>query len=110
GLANLHNARRAQSGIVNIVGDQATYHRPYDAPLTADTECWARPVSGWVRTAMRAATVGADAAVAVQAARTSPGQIATLILHADTEWTDGGEPDAALPVQAAPHVAPNVVQ
>src|SRR6185437_6488582 len=95
GLANLHNARRAQSMIVNCVGDQATYQRPYDAPLTADTEGWARPVSAWVRTAMRAATVGADAAVAVQAARTSPGQIATLILPADTAWTDGGEPGAA---------------
>jgi acetolactate synthase-1/2/3 large subunit len=110
GLANLHNARRAQSGVVNVVGDQATYHRPYDAPLTADTEGWARPVSAWVRTATRAATVGADAAVAVQAARTSPGQIATLILPADTAWTDGGEVGEPLPVQSAPHVAPNVVQ
>ena len=70
GLANLHNARRAQSPIVNIVGDQATYHRPIDAPLTADTEGWARGVSAWVRTATSSATVGADAAVAVQAART----------------------------------------
>ena len=51
GLANLHNARRAQTPIVNIVGDQATYHRPLDAPLTADTEGWARGVSAWVRTA-----------------------------------------------------------
>jgi acetolactate synthase I/II/III large subunit len=62
GLANLHNARRASSPIVNIVGDQATYHRPLDAPLTADTEGWARPVSGWVRTATSARTVGRDAA------------------------------------------------
>ena len=45
GLANLHNARRARSPIVNLVGDQATYHRQLDAPLTADTEGWARPVS-----------------------------------------------------------------
>ncbi len=51
GLANLHNARRASSRIVNIVGDQATYHRPLDAPLIADTEGWAGPVSAWVRTA-----------------------------------------------------------
>ena len=80
GLANLHNARRAQSPIVNVVGDQATYHRPNDAPLTADTEGWARGASAWVRTATSSATVGADAAVAVQAARTHPGQIATLIL------------------------------
>jgi len=109
GLANLHNARRAQSGVVNIVGDQATYHRPYDAPLTADTEGWARPVSAWVRTATQAATVGSDAAVAVQAARTAPGQIATLILPADTAWTEGGEPGAALPVPPAAKVAPNMV-
>ena len=109
GLANLHNARRARSGVVNVVGDQATYHRPYDAPLTADTEGWARPVSAWVRTATRAATVGADAAVAVQAARTAPGQIATLILPADTAWSEGGEAAPALPVPPAPKVAPGVV-
>ena len=90
GLANLHNARRAQTPIVNIVGDQATYHRPNDAPLTADTEGWARGASAWVRTATSSATVGADAAVAVQAARTHPGQIATLILPSDTSWDEGG--------------------
>src|SRR3978361_406344 len=67
GLANLHNARRARTPVVNIVGDQATYHRPLDAPLTADTEGLARAVSGWVRTADAAAHVGADAAAAVQA-------------------------------------------
>ncbi len=110
GLANLHNARRAQSGIVNIVGDQATYHRPYDAPLTADTEGWARPVSAWVRTATNARHVGSDAAVAVQAARTAPGQIATLILPADTAWTEGGEPAPALPVPSPPMAAPNIVK
>src|SRR5574337_125510 len=80
GLANLHNARRAATPIVNIVGDQATYHRPLDAPLTADTEGWARPVSAFVRTAARAERVGADAAAAIEAARVPPGQIATLIL------------------------------
>src|SRR6202030_4260632 len=52
GLANLHNARRAHSPVVNIVGDHATYHRPNDAPLTADTEGWARGASAWVRTAV----------------------------------------------------------
>ena len=97
GLANLHNARRARSPMVNIVGDQATFHRPLDAPLTADTEGWARPVSGWVRTAAHAATVGADAAQAVQAAMTAPGQIATLILPSDTSWDEGGVVGAPLP-------------
>ena len=56
GLANLHNARRANTMMVNCVGDQATYHRPLDAPLTADTEGFARGVSGWVRTASHAET------------------------------------------------------
>jgi acetolactate synthase I/II/III large subunit len=104
GLANLHNARRAGSPIVNIVGDQATYHRPLDAPLTADTEGWARPVSGFVRTAQRAAQVGSDAAAAIQAARAAPGQIATLILPADTAWNEGGviaEPLAPPPAPLA---------
>src|SRR5271165_6690189 len=63
GLANLHNARRGGTPVVNIVGDQATYHRPNDAPLTADTEGWARGASAWVRTATSSATVGADAAL-----------------------------------------------
>jgi acetolactate synthase-1/2/3 large subunit len=110
GLANLHNARRARSGIVNIVGDQATYHRPYDAQLTADTEGWARPVSAWVRTATDSRRVGQDAAVAVQAARTAPGGIATLILPADTAWNEGGEPAEALPVPAMPAPDPHAVR
>ncbi len=108
-LANLHNARRAASPIVNIVGDQATYHRPLDAPLTADTEGWARGVSGFVRTASSAATVGRDAAVAIQAARTAPGQIATLILPADTAWTEGGVVAEALPVPARPLADPHAI-
>jgi len=104
GLANLHNAMRARSGIVNIPGDQATYHRPLDAPLTADTAGWARPVSAFLRSAASAARVGADAAAAIEAARTYPGQIATLILPADTAWEDGGAPAAAQPPAPPPPV------
>src|SRR5579872_5825772 len=110
GLANLHNARRAGSAMVNCVGDQATTHRPLDAPLTADTEGWARGVSAWVRTASTAASVGADAAVAVQTARVAPGQIATLILPADTAWNEGGVVAAPLPVPPPSRVAPGAVQ
>lgn len=110
GLANLHNARRARSGIVNCVGDQATYHRPLDAQLTADTEGWARGVSAWVRTSSRADQVGADAATAVQAARTSPGQIATLILPSDTCWDEGGQVAQPLPVPAPPPLDPHAVR
>jgi len=110
GLANLHNARRARSPIVNLVGDQATYHRPLDAPLTADTEGFARPVSAWTRTAAHAATVGSDCASAVQAARSAPGGIATLILPSDTCWDDGGVVGSPLPVPAMPQASPDAVQ
>ncbi|WP_338929109.1 acetolactate synthase large subunit (plasmid) [Roseomonas mucosa] len=110
GLGNLHNARRARSGIVNVVGDQATYHRPYDAQLTADTEGWARPVSAWVRTSTAAADVGRDAAVAVQAARTAPGQTATLILPSDASWNEGGVVAEPLPVPPAPAPDPAAVR
>ena len=95
GMGNLHNARRARSGIVNIVGDQATFHRPFDAPLTADTTGMAQTVSHWVRTSKRAPDLGRDAAEAVRAARTFPGQIATLVLPADVSWDEGGEPGQA---------------
>src|SRR5690348_16715451 len=90
GLANLHNARRASTPIVNIVGDHATYHAQYDAPLASDIVGFARPVSGWVHSSMSALTVAADGARAVQAARMPPGQIATLVLPADTAWNEGG--------------------
>jgi acetolactate synthase-1/2/3 large subunit len=111
GLSNLHNARRARSGIVNCVGDQATYHRPLDAQLTADTEGFSRGVSAFTRTVRRAEDVGRDAAVAVQVARTSPGQIATLILPSDVCWDEAPEgPAAALPVPAAPQADPLAIR
>jgi acetolactate synthase-1/2/3 large subunit len=110
GLANLHNGRRANTMMVNCVGDQATYHRPLDAPLTADTEGWARGVSGWVRTCTKANEVGALAAVAVQQAQTSPGQIATLILPSDTCWDMGGVVAPRLPVPEAPIASPHAVK
>ncbi len=110
GLANLHNARRARSGIVNVVGDQATYHRPLDAPLTADAEGWARPVSTFVRTVLSSNRVGEDAAAAVQAARVPPGGIATLILPSDASWDDGGIVGTPLPVAIAPSIDPHAVR
>jgi acetolactate synthase-1/2/3 large subunit len=110
GLANLHNARRSMTPIINIVGDQATYHRPLDPPLTADAEGWARGVSGWVRTAMDVSTVGADAAAAVQASKIAPGQVATLILPSDTSWNEGGVVAEALPELPTPTAAPNQIE
>src|SRR4051794_12279327 len=78
GIANLHNARRAGSAILNVVGDMATWHRPFDAPLTSDIASLARPVSDWFRATMRAADVPGDLADAVAAAAGRGGQIATL--------------------------------
>jgi acetolactate synthase-1/2/3 large subunit len=86
GLANLHNAKKAFTPLVNVVGDHASYHRKYEAPLTSDIEGIAAPVSGWVRASASADDVSADGAAAIHAALSSPGQVATLILPADTAW------------------------
>jgi acetolactate synthase-1/2/3 large subunit len=101
GLANFHNARKAHSPIVNIVGEHSTQHLAHDAPLTADIEGFARPVSGWVRTLKEAAAMGQTAAAAVRAAKTAPGQIATLIIPADFSWSEAGEPGPWVPQAAA---------
>jgi acetolactate synthase-1/2/3 large subunit len=89
GLANLHNARRARTPIVNIVGDHATYHQPLDAPLASDIVSVANNVSGWVRETTRPEDVGRDAADAIAAAH--GGRVATLILAADASWSEGAE-------------------
>ncbi|MCO5131219.1 MAG: acetolactate synthase large subunit [Xanthobacteraceae bacterium] len=99
GLANLHNARRARTPMVNIVGEHASYHLACDAPLTTDIESLARPMSHWVRRIVSADHVGRDTADAVAAARAAPGQVATLILQADAAWN---APAAAAVVKAAP--------
>jgi acetolactate synthase-1/2/3 large subunit len=88
GLANLHNARRAGTPIVNIVGDHATYHARYDAPLESDIASIAGPVSGWYRSTARADDVAADGADAVAAAVGPPGCVATLVLPADASWSE----------------------
>jgi acetolactate synthase-1/2/3 large subunit len=96
GLANLHNARRAQVPIINLIGQHATYHLHHDTPLTSDIEGIARPFSKWLRTSASASQLSGDAVEAIVAARTAPGQIATLIVPADVAWSDGGSM-AALP-------------
>ena len=95
GMANLHNAKKAHSGIVNVVGDHATYHLEHDAPLTSDIEAVAAPMSNWVKSSPKAEGIAADGALAVEVARTGAGQIATLILPADTAWNAGGTPVTA---------------
>ncbi|GAA5175585.1 acetolactate synthase large subunit [Pseudonocardia eucalypti] len=89
GLANLHNARRAGTPVVNVVGDHALYHKQYDAPLESDIDALAGAVSGWVRRTQRVEDVAADTRAAIAAASGPPGQVATLILPADVSWTSG---------------------
>ena len=99
GLANLHNARRAGTPVVNIVGDHATYHLEHDAPLTSDINAIASAVSGWVRASRDAATLPADGAAAIGAALEPPGQVATLIVPADCAWAESSSPHPAPPLQ-----------
>lgn len=110
GLANLHNAKKASSGIVNIVGEHATHHIKYDAPLTADIEGIARPVSHWVKTSTEARRVAADGAEAIVVASTRPGQIATLILPGDTAWNEGSGPVAVPAIPGRPIVSDDAIQ
>src|SRR3712207_4703374 len=104
GLANLHNARKGRTPIVNLVGDHATYHTKYEAQLQADIETAARNVSTWVRTSQSTEALPRDAAEAIAAAQGPPGQVATLILPADVSWSDGAEP-ASPPPPPSPPVA-----
>jgi acetolactate synthase-1/2/3 large subunit len=108
GLSNLHNAMRAQSPIVNVIGDHATFHRQLDAPLTSDIEGAARPFSHWVRTSTSANALATDAAAAVAAARSAPGKISSLILPADTAWNEVsvGQPETTVASLASPPARP----
>jgi len=98
GFANLHNARKARSAVVNIMGDHASYHLAYESPLKGDTAGISRVVSHWTKTCEAASFVAVDGAAAVTAAQSMGGQIATLILPANTAWENA---DAAA-VSAAP--------
>jgi len=101
GLANIHNAKRASSGMVNVVGEHSVSHLKYDPPLTSDIEGLARPLSHWVRRAESSNTIAWDTAQAVATASEHPGQIATLILPGDTSW----QPVAGAPVLPPPVAA-----
>ncbi len=95
GLANFHNARKARSPVVSIVGEHSTKHSQYDAPLSADIETFARSVSKDVLTPAAASELGEAASATVRAARRPPGQIAHLIVPADFSWSEAGQPGEA---------------
>ena len=117
GVANLHNCRRADSPLINIIGDHAIHHVPYDAPLTSDIEAVAKPVSAWIRTARTSDGLALDAIDAVRASLApNPmprGGIATLIVPVDAAWGEG-RPRAKAPgfdaSIAKPVVADDVVE
>jgi acetolactate synthase-1/2/3 large subunit len=107
GLANLHNARRAGSPVVNLVGEHATWHRPCDPSLTSDIGSLAAPMSGWVRTGTSSSALATDCADAIAAAER--GRVATLIVPADCQWGPGGEPATPHPVPAPEPVPDDAV-
>ena len=117
GIANLHNCRRGGAPLINVVGDHAIHHVPYDTPLTSNIEAVAKSVSAWVRTARTAEGLGLNAVSAVCAAR-SPnpqpkGGIATLIVPADCAWGEGRARDREPGFEASfarPKVCADVVE
>jgi len=110
GLANLHNARRAGTPLVNLVGDHATWHRAADAPLASEIEALARPMSGFVRTTARAAALAEDAADAIAAALGPPGAVATLVVPADCQWDPAPGPAAPRRPPARAGAAPAALE
>jgi acetolactate synthase-1/2/3 large subunit len=109
GIANLHNARRAHSPIVNLIGDHATWHLAADAPLTSDIVSLASPVSGWIHTARSAGELAADGARAIEAALDPPGQVATLIVPQDCAWEPAEGAANPLPRPAPSPVADRAI-
>ncbi len=105
GIANLHNAQRARSPVVNLIGDQTSWHLEHDAPLTSDIESLARPVSGWLRTSSSAQAVPGDFAEAVAAATGPPGSVASLILPADHQQGAVDGPHAVAPATTRPRTS-----
>jgi acetolactate synthase-1/2/3 large subunit len=104
-LSNFHNARKARSPIVNIVGEHSSRHLAYDAPLTADIEAISSTVSGFTATASTPASLGPLTAECIAAALSPPGQVATLIVPADVSWLDGAA--LAPPPPRSPRAAPD---
>ena len=110
GIANLHNARRAQSPVVNLIGDHATWHAAADAPLASDIQSLARPVSGWIRSVQSSKAAAPDTAEAIAAAGAFPGRIATLVVPSDCQWDPADGPAQPAPLARLPKVADPAVK
>lgn len=90
-MANMHNARKAFSPVVNIVGDHAVWHHQYDAPLTSDVPGHVKLHSHWHRVSESSEDLALAGAEAVQAAMTGWGKVATLIVPANHAWEAAGK-------------------
>lgn len=114
GIANLHNARRANSPMVNIIGNHPNFHIGFDAPLTSDIDTLARNFSCWIKSCSTAATLAQDGADAVTASLRqssgSTGQIATLIMGADAAWGPSNGPAAPNPVPGRARVDESAIE
>jgi acetolactate synthase-1/2/3 large subunit len=109
GVAYLHDARRARSPIINLVGEHATWHLAADAPLTSDIESLARPVSAWVRRNRSAEELAGDVAEAIETASTKPGRIATLIVPHDCQLEAANGPVALREIAPPPKVGEGAI-
>ena len=109
GIAYLHDARRARSPIVNLIGEHATWHLAVDAPLTSDIESLAKPVSAWVRRNKSAEELAGDIADAIETASIKPGRIATLIIPHDCQMDAASGPVAARSIPPPPKVGEDAI-
>ncbi|HEX9002817.1 MAG TPA: acetolactate synthase large subunit [Blastocatellia bacterium] len=110
GIAYLHDARRARSPIVNLIGDHATWHLDADPPLNSDIESLARPVSAWIRKSLSGEDMAGDLAEAIALASIRPGNIATLIVPHDCQLEAAGSPAQVRAVAHPPHVGEDAIK
>jgi acetolactate synthase-1/2/3 large subunit len=97
-LANVHNARRHHTPMVNVIGDQASWHLEADAPLTSDIAA----LSQWTGRLIELDTpdaAGAAMADAIRGALAGPQRISNLVVPADCAWgSTSGTPVVAEPI------------
>lgn len=110
GSANLHNASKANSRVINIVGDHPSYHCGLDPSLSSDIQGLAGPFSSWVRTASTPSSIGEDVSDAIAAACTAPGQVTTLVVPADVSWSSGAVVGRSPAAPAAAKVEPDRIE
>jgi acetolactate synthase I/II/III large subunit len=110
GAANIHNARRAFAPMINVIGDHATYHRELDAPLSSDIETLVKPNSRWTGLVDTALSAGDRAATAYIQTMGPPAAPVSLILPADSAWSEGGPRPPVQDIPAQSLVDPQIIE